>query len=627
MRLLFAVLLSVWCAGLALAQGASFRVRGELREQGEPANGAYDFELRLFGSAEAAAPDVPIGATVAASAVLVSDGRFDIECDFGKAARTPNLYLDVRTRRAGGGAFEPHLPRRSLAEVLAASAKIPGVEPVVLDSNPGGEPMPIGADWTNVPLTYPEPGSPRRADFDTIWTKARTQTVRVCVLGDSQETLGANGDIYIHQLQACFGVAYGNVPETGFTGPGSAGGGQPAAQYVELSDAGGSPHGMSPSLFPPALNPSRRNGTTYGSLFLLQQDQQHSRRMAALVNSSFFDVSGRIDVQVLAMRRVEPSGQLRLFVSPQDSPGASYFSPVAEERVTADAALAAGGLIEPRLFTFAALPLNGRKYEQVYVRSTDTTRDVVIAGARYVNVSRPWGVSVTSFSAGGYTAARFLQDNANCGAVLGALNFDVYMIAYGINDAFSAGRTAAQFKSDVQQVINLVRAASPDARIILRVEAGWADHVSPDYDRYAVVEKELADANSRVLVLNHRKAMTLTGHTDVNESAAGLVSRNDWTPNTAYSVNDYVAQSSNAAYPRYWRCIQAHTSGASYSVNGPGTLTGHPYWVPWRWYGISATDAGHFSDFGQMRQAWVDALLLLSAGPGPAANSARLGPP
>lgn len=476
--------------------------------------------------------------------------------------------------------------------------------------------------WDQVPLVYPESGSARRTDFDSVWRKARTSTVRLCVIGDSQETLGASGDIYLHYLQAAFGLLYGNIPETYFTGPTFAGGGAPAAQYISCSNAQALPHGLDGSLIPPSIFPAAHTSQTYGALFLLQHDQANSRRTANLQNSRLFDVSGRIDLQVLAMRRLEPSGQVRVRIAPQSSPSASYFAPVIDTRDTSDAELAAGGAIEPRLYTFTNLPLAGQAYHQVYVKGSDPTLPTTIIGARFVNRTRPQGVAITSFSAGGYTAVRWLQNHSQTTDILRALQFDVFMICMGTNDAFGSGRNTMQFKADVLGLINIIRKASPNSRIILRVDPLWPDQANANYDRYAGVSREIADSLPSIIVLNHRRGMHLLGHVAANESATGLVDRGVWMPLTVYMPNDYVAQYGNGEYVRYWKCIQAHTSGASYAVDGPSMSGGHLKWVPWRWMGKSNTDSAHLSEYGQERQAWIDVLLLTGGGAGECVNTA-----
>lgn len=598
------VIAGLLCGFAAWAQ-SSFPYAGVLRDGPAPANGLYDFEFRLFDDLAPGEPDRQVGPANAFGSVGVSCGQFTVTLDFGKgaAAQTGGRYLDIRVRPAGAGAFTQLAPRQDITGALGfgRSAARPGAMPDV----PEGPLL----TWEQVPLTYPEPGTPQRALFDRVWGEARSRTVRVAVLGDSQETVGAAGDVYIHALQGAFGALYGNIPETPFTCPGSAGGGAPATQYVGLSYGQESPMWLPSNLFPPGVIPRAFTSNAYGALFQLLHDQAQSRRAAGLVNTRFFDPSGRVDLQVLAMRADIPCGQVRVVVAPQDDPRCSFFAQPVDVRVTDDPLLAAGGRMEPHVYTFENIARGERKYHQVYVKGDDPARRTVIVGARFVNATDPRGVTITPLSAGGYTAGRWLTQHASCGPVLGALGFDVYMITLGVNDAFSVGQSAAVFRVNLEALINLVRGASPEARIILRVDPAATDRESAEYDRYAGVAKALADRYPLVLVLNHRRALDMLGHNAANDAGAGLTPRGVWAPFTPYFAGDYVIQYPQSAFPKYWRCIESHASG-SYDFNGPGTAGGHSKWVPWRWYALADTDTDHYNDQGQARQAWLDALLI-----------------
>ena len=92
------------------AQTTAFSHQGKLNDNGNPANGNYDFEFKLF---DAASGGTQQGATAQRLNVAVVSGIFTVSLDFGAAALPgADRFLDVSVRNAGGGAFTPLLPRQ-----------------------------------------------------------------------------------------------------------------------------------------------------------------------------------------------------------------------------------------------------------------------------------------------------------------------------------------------------------------------------------------------------------------------------------------------------------------------------------------------------------------------------------
>lgn len=92
--------------------GAGFTYQGYLDNNGSPANGVYDFEFRLY---DADAGGLQIGSTVALNAVLVQNGLFTVQLNFGVGAFGQNArWLAVSVRPSGGGAFTALSPRQEL---------------------------------------------------------------------------------------------------------------------------------------------------------------------------------------------------------------------------------------------------------------------------------------------------------------------------------------------------------------------------------------------------------------------------------------------------------------------------------------------------------------------------------
>ena len=82
--------------GAQAALGTSFTYQGRLNEGDVPAEGSYDFRFTLY---DAAFEGSQVGRTVLRENVLVAEGYFAVELDFGGAAFTGDArYLEVGVR-------------------------------------------------------------------------------------------------------------------------------------------------------------------------------------------------------------------------------------------------------------------------------------------------------------------------------------------------------------------------------------------------------------------------------------------------------------------------------------------------------------------------------------------------
>lgn len=93
--------------------GNAFTYQGYLEDGGGPADGLYDFEFKLY---DAAAAGAQVGSTINLDNVVVSDGLFTVELDFGSGVFGGGarwLAIGVRPG-ASGGAFTPLTPRQEL---------------------------------------------------------------------------------------------------------------------------------------------------------------------------------------------------------------------------------------------------------------------------------------------------------------------------------------------------------------------------------------------------------------------------------------------------------------------------------------------------------------------------------
>ncbi len=98
--------------GPQAAAGTAFTYQGFLTDGGAPANGTYDFQFSLYDDA---AGGVQVGATLSLGDVMVSDGRFTVQLDFGDVFDGTALWLEVAVRPgASAGPYTALSPRQAL---------------------------------------------------------------------------------------------------------------------------------------------------------------------------------------------------------------------------------------------------------------------------------------------------------------------------------------------------------------------------------------------------------------------------------------------------------------------------------------------------------------------------------
>jgi len=110
------------------ALGSAFTYQGRLTDGGNPANGSYDFQFRLY---DAAAGGSQVGSTVTKASVNVTEGLFTVSLDFGGVFDGTALWLEIAVRPAGGGSYTTLSPRQALTAapyaLYAASAPWSGL--------------------------------------------------------------------------------------------------------------------------------------------------------------------------------------------------------------------------------------------------------------------------------------------------------------------------------------------------------------------------------------------------------------------------------------------------------------------------------------------------------------------
>jgi hypothetical protein len=107
----FAALLLISAA--ARAQTTAFNYQGKLTDAGNPANGSYQMQFRLF---DAISGGSQIGATISDVAVTASQGVFAVKLDFGaNALNGANRWLEIAVRHNSGESYTTLAPREQIA--------------------------------------------------------------------------------------------------------------------------------------------------------------------------------------------------------------------------------------------------------------------------------------------------------------------------------------------------------------------------------------------------------------------------------------------------------------------------------------------------------------------------------
>jgi hypothetical protein len=98
------------------AQTTAFTYQGKLADNGNPANGNYDFQFKLFDSATVGT-GTEQGTTLTVSNVTVTNGIFTVSLDFGACPTCFNgavRFLEIAVSPANSGAFTTLSPRQPL---------------------------------------------------------------------------------------------------------------------------------------------------------------------------------------------------------------------------------------------------------------------------------------------------------------------------------------------------------------------------------------------------------------------------------------------------------------------------------------------------------------------------------
>src|ERR1035437_2323552 len=111
-RILVITILLVFTAFVVSGQTTEFKYQGSLTDGAGPANGNYDFEFVLY---DALNGGNQVGATLARNGVVVTNGIFAAQLDFGNQFPGAARYLEIHVRLTGQPGFTPLTPRQPIS--------------------------------------------------------------------------------------------------------------------------------------------------------------------------------------------------------------------------------------------------------------------------------------------------------------------------------------------------------------------------------------------------------------------------------------------------------------------------------------------------------------------------------
>ncbi len=381
-----------------------------------------------------------------------------------------------------------------------------------------------------------------------------TRTVRIALLGDSQETApGGKGYVYIPRLNYEAWRRYGNVPESFVAGYGSYGDGAvPFADWLLRGAAaapGASPTRILPARQLPNISAAAHsaaagdrniNGQWYGQLTILQQDAA-SVAPEALVSTGtdYFCTGGPVRAEIFAAT-YPGSGEVHYIARPIDTNTANYYAVPSAEGTSTMGLDAVDYAIKS--VTTPPLPYAGHRYLQLELLGSAAAALTDIIGVRFISDQCPQGIVIQDLSAGGLSVNDFLNRYGEAGDLFKAMGFDAAILHFGANDV-GRGVTAETFRTDTEALIARIRAwtRDPDFPIILMGDPyrkGLTPAMEEEYDRYTGAQRAIAAADPHVLVVNSRRLMDERGWKAglPNRLAELLVDEVHYTPRGAIEL-------------------------------------------------------------------------------------------
>lgn len=148
LAIIIALLLALFAIAPVHAQGTAFTYQGELTSSGSPVTDTCDFQFRVYDGA-----GTPVSTLLTLNAVDVTDGRFNVQLDFGTGIFTgADRFLQINVKCPPDTTFTPLIPRQLLTPSPysiyaggAASVDWSGLTSIPTGLSDGDD---VGNDWT-----------------------------------------------------------------------------------------------------------------------------------------------------------------------------------------------------------------------------------------------------------------------------------------------------------------------------------------------------------------------------------------------------------------------------------------------------------------------------------------------
>jgi lysophospholipase L1-like esterase len=377
----------------------------------------------------------------------------------------------------------------------------------------------LAQSWTELPDTYTQ--------TPCLWTglfaQARTGIVHLGMFGDSQETCPTGrGDVYVPALSARLAAEFGTAETPWYLAGFPFGGGGPWGSFLGRSGAAAPGCTLSSRVthdtVPPGTQLAQTSAVTgenanfdqrYGWLLMLDHDATYVNPGAQIGGVTYFDRSNGVYIDVWG-RSFPGSSELTLKVTTTTGP-LTYYGAYVGTYTTSMGLDDANETLKHQAFG-PFYPGSARLQVEVY--GNDESRVADLATVRFI-AAGGHGITLSTFSDGGYRADTLYTWHANSGPYLGAIGLDAAVLTYGANDG-GQGFSAQVFKDRLRTDISWLRAAvgRPDFPVIIVTDA-YRRMDNPayyaEYDLYPQVSYEIACEDAYVLFVNSRKLTDAIG--------------------------------------------------------------------------------------------------------------------
>lgn len=492
-------------------------------------------------------------------------------------------------------------------------------------------------DWSNISVVSRRPCSRLwEIVFRHAWNASLGRPMRILVLGDSQEAdQDGVGYRYVPALNHAAAMTFGNWSEGPLGEPRSVSRNPGTLTGMRTGRIDGTDASITSTLKPPGFSLTGYSYTSAntGMFFALQPDWRGVAPDLKIGGGEYMDrATALVAADVFGWTKTGASGEFAWSVKRTDridayeSGGSVAFSGTTSLALQDAAAPFVKGQTIGGNWTFSS-----NQVLQLLLTGNHATNGAILAAARFRNTARTWGMVAQSMGAAGHSVADY-TGAAHAGQWQfwrAAGPYDLVWCNLVCNDIYTDGISAAQHKTDLHNLIDLIRGSNGlrdgGIPIVINHDSYRIDGTNDQDTQYALCaekHREIEAERGNVISLNTLLASRVGGLNPGNTSLAGLTDKGAWAASTAYVVGDRVYTSTPEGFASHYRCVADHTSAAADAPNRQNNSS-IARWVPIRMSAFSTqpfdatTDATHHSAFGARLKAQADwQAMLMAAGAG-----------